>query len=195
MNLPVGARGRVLAVGLLLIALLLVFQIAVLPAWHSYAQLQEDIDAGTSELHSLQRIADQLPALRRQQQQLDAEQPLAPYLLPGKSRAIAGARLQQHLQELVRKNNGRIISLRTLAPETVGALERIALEVRLQVPMDGLLQILLDLENSRPSTRLTQFSVTVRRGRVKNAAANELDVRLTLYALRAADPAEDGKRG
>lgn len=190
MNLPQGSRGRLLAVSLLLIPVLVVLKLAVLPGWAAYAQLQDDIAEGQDQLQRYRRIAAELPGLRQQQQALATQQPLTPHLLAGSNRALAAAALQRRLQDLVRSHGGRILSLRTLPHKAQEALEQIPLEVRLQVPLEGLHKIVHELESGRPLTQLDQVNITARRLR-GSAPDPDLDVRLTLTGLRAPGPEDD----
>jgi len=185
MNLPQGPRGRLLAAGLLLIPLLVILQYLVIPGWNSYAGLRESIEDNREQLQRYRRIAADLPALRQQLQRVNREQPLAPFLLAGRNRALASASLQRHLQELVRTQGGRILSLRALRYESEGELERIPLEVRFQVDIPGLQQIIYELESGQLHTVIEQLNITMRRTRAARQAS-DLDVRLTLSSLRAA---------
>lgn len=181
MNLPQGRRGQANAVGLLVLLLFLVFKVALQPAWDSYAGLLEQIDDSHSELQRYQAIASQLPTLRKAYQRTNSQQPLAPYLLQGNNRALAGASLQRQLQDVVSSNGGRILSSRTLEPVSQGGLERIALNARFQIDMQGLQKVIHATENSRPFLRISQLNITARR---RGRGATLLDVRLTLHGLR-----------
>ena len=185
MNLPQGQRGQLMAVGLLLIPLLLLWQFALKPAFGLYLELQDDISTQQDQLARYQRIAAGLPELQAQQQRMQREQPLAPFLLEGKNRALASASLQRTLQELVRQHGGRILSLRTLKHEATGALERLPLDLRFQVDTRGLREIIYALESSQRITLIDQVNITARQMRGARDAG-DLDVRLTLYSLRPA---------
>ena len=192
MNLPEGQRGRLVALGLLLILLIGVFEIALQPAWQNYSGLLEQIDDSRFELQRYQRIAADLPALREQQQALQVQQPLQPHLLSGENRALAGAGLQRHLQDLVGRHGGRVLSARALRPESDGALERIALNSRFQIDLDGLQKVIHELENGRPLLSISQLQITVLQTHRRQTVGN-IDVRLTLSGLRPADQEESGR--
>jgi len=190
---PVGVRGKVMAIGILLIPLILLMRFAIIPAWQAYQDLSSEIEGSRSDLQRYQRIAAQLDTLRRQQQVLSGQQPLAAYLLKGKNSALAAADLQRHLQELVKKHGGRILSLRTLDRKLEGAFERIPLNTRFQANAEGLQQILYALETDRLYALVEQLNVSPVRARRKGQTG-ELDVQLTISSLRAVR-AEGGGRG
>ena len=190
---PEGTRGKVLAIGILLIPLIVIARFAIVPAWQAYQGLSLEIEESRADLQRYQRIAAQLDSLKRQQLELSGQQPLAVHLLRGKNYALAAADLQRHLQELVKTHGGRILSLRTLNREIEGAFERIPLNVHFQVTPEGLQKILYALETDRLYVTFEQFNISpVRAGRKKQTG--QMDVRLTISSLRAArnEGGEDG---
>jgi len=189
MNLPQGQRGQIVALALLLIVLFLLFELAAKPLWGKYTALQNDIDEASFNLQRYQRIAADLPKLRQNQLQLQNDQPLQPFLLGGQNRALAAAELQRHLQKLAAEYGGRILSARALSPQEAGPLESIALNARLQTSVPGLQQLVHALENGQPIVRIEQISISVRASR-RQEQIGQLDVRLTITGLRAADDRE-----
>lgn len=193
MNLPSGASGRLLALALLLLPLALVYRVGVLPAWQAYVAQGERIDQARTQLHSYQRLAAQLPGLRRQLAELGEQQQLAPYLVEAPNSALAAAVVQQRLQALAEANEGRVLSTRVLRVAADGSFERVAVSARLQIALEGLQAMLYELETGQPYLFVEDLSVMtrpVRRGRQTASVGSELlETRLTLYGLRRA-PAE-----
>ncbi len=193
MMYPDGTRGKVLAIGILLIPLILIARFAVVPAWQAYQSLSVEIEESRSDLQRYQRIAAQLDSLKQQKLELSGQQPLAAHLLQGRNYALAAADLQRYLQDLVKTHGGRILSLRTLNREREGAFERIPLNVHFQATPEGLQKILYALETDQLYVTFEQFNISpARRGRKK--PTGEMDVRLTISGLRAArsDGGENG---
>lgn len=183
MNLPQGQRGSLVALGLLLIVIMVIFKVALQPAWQAYAGLHEQIDDASFDLQRYRRVAASLPALREIDQRLSTEQPLAPYLLKGDNRALAGASLQRYIQELVGRHGGRILSARTLKHEAAGNLEHIGLNTRFQIDLVGLHEVVYALETGRPFIRIQQLNITSRQMRGRKSSGH-LDVRMTVSGLR-----------
>lgn len=179
--LPTGQRGRLLALGILLLPLLVIFNWVLLPAWQNYAELRDEIATDTDQLQRYRRIAAELPQLRTQVREQAQQQQLAPYLIAGNNPAQAGASLQKYLQTMVNARGGRILSLRSLKAEQDGAFERVPLNARLQIDTEGLQQVLYQIETGRPLLRIDQINITARRVRGGSA---QLDVRLDLSGLR-----------
>lgn len=198
MNLPTGRRGRLLALALLLLPLALVVRVAVLPAWQAYADQGERIASARDQLQRYQRLAAQLPALRDQHTQLHELQVLTPYLIQAPNSALAAASVQQRLQEIAQVHAGRILSTRVLQGTPDGPFERVVVNARLQIPLEGLQAMLYELETSQPYLFLEDISVmsrTIRRSRsITTATSSQLETRLTVYGLRRA-AAEGAERG
>ncbi len=184
MNLPVGIRGRLVAVGLLLIPIILLIEFIITPLIQRYVTLSGDIVELEQEIVRYRTLLAELPALRAAVQQLDASRPLAPYLLEGDNQALAAASLQRRLQQLASKLGIRVISLRVQPPSRDGPLERIAVEARLQSSLDALHDLLLDIETGMPITYVDNVSISVRAARGRVDASSYLDVGFTTYGFR-----------
>jgi len=191
MNLPTGRRGKLVALALLVICSVLVFELAVQPTWRAYMSLRDDIDEAGLQLQLYRAVAGQMPALHELKQRLASENPLQPYLLQGRNRALAAAMLQRHLQDLVTEQGGRVMSMRALHHETVGPLEKIKLNARFQVDTPGLKKVVLGIEGNRPLLLVEQMNITSPQSRTRSRTAH-LDVRLTLSGLRVPADTESG---
>ena len=185
MNLPVGIRGRLVALGLLLIHVILVFELILVPLIERYSALNSDIVELEQDIARYQTLLAELPRLRSTIEQLDTSKPLAPYLLEGDNQALAAASLQRRLQQSATRLGVRVLSLRVQPPRQVGPLERIAVEARLQSSLDALHDLLLDIEAGMPTTFVDDMNISVRVARGRVDASNYLDVGFTTYGFRS----------
>ena len=190
MNLPVGIRGRLVALGLLLIPVILVVELVVSPLVGRYTALNADIAELEQEVVRYQTLLGELPGLRSTVERLDTTRPLAPYLLEGDNQALAAASLQRRLQQSATRLGVRVISLRVQPPRRVGPLERIAVEARLQASLDALHDLLLDIEADTPTTFVNNMNISVRAARGRVDAASHLDVGFTSYGFRRPEPTQ-----
>lgn len=190
MNLPSGSRGRLLALALLLLPLALLLRFAVVPAWQAYTAQGERITETRAQLQRYRRLAAQLPALREQVAGLREQQVLTPYLIDAPNSALAAAGVQQRLQDMARAHQGRILSTRVLRSESDGPFERVTVNARMQIQLEGLQAMLYELETSQPYLFVDELSVMARAVRRYRRAAPDtagpLETRLTLYGLRRA---------
>lgn len=197
MNLPTGSAGRLLAMGLLLAALAVVVQLAVVPAWNAYASQGQRLEIARGQLERFQRLAAQLPALRGQVARLRDEDALAPYLVQAANDALAAAELQERLKAITLAHDGRILSTRVLKGATDGPFERVVVEARLEITLEGLQDLLYEVETKKPYLFVEELSVMQRphrRGSQPGAAA-ALETRVTLYGLRRRADVAGERRG
>ncbi|MCB1801378.1 MAG: hypothetical protein KDI82_06795 [Gammaproteobacteria bacterium] len=190
MNLPQGTRGRLVAVALLLIVLILATEFIVRPLADIYrAGVDENFDM-RRDITRYRHLLAEKPALEQLAERLRTNDPLAPVTLTGGNPALAAAELQQRLQEAARKNGVRVISLRILESESEGPLERIGVDTRMQTDIRGLRNMLFELETGSPYMFLDGLSIRTRNTRRRQSTGENLDVRLSLHGLRAgANPA------
>jgi len=190
MTLPVGVRGHLVALALLLIPAILLSNFIVWPLLKSYFSAADDLEATRDEISRYQRLLHQAPALRAAVAEVERTRPLAPYLLTGTNRALAAAGLQRHLQDAAKKNGVTILSLRVQNPVDDGPLERISVEARLRTGTDELRKLLYFIETTTPYLFVEELSINARQTRRRSVAVSGLDVRMTLYGLRAPAPLE-----
>lgn len=186
MNLPDGRRGRLVAIGLLLIIAILAGEYGLRPLWQRYTQLADDTEDASAQLARLQRLAADLPALRAHAERLEQARPLAPYLLQAANPALAAAELQRRLQDLVKTHGGRMLSSRVQQPEDDGPLQNVSINARINIALEGLQALLYELETTPPFTYVDSLNITTRArpaGR-RTPEIDELDVRLDLHGLR-----------
>lgn len=183
MNLPEGARGQFVAVALLLIVAIVAMKLIALPLWDLYHETGDDIFDMRQDISRYYVLAE-LPALEQLAERLRRDDPLAPVSFSGDNAALAAAELQQRLQDAAKKNGVKVISLRTLPPESDGPLERIAVEARMQAEIVGLRNMLFELETGVPYMFLDQLNIRARSVRRRQTTIETLEVRLQLSGMR-----------
>jgi len=187
MILPTGIRGRLLALSLLLIPLILAVKFVLWPVLQSYASTGEDLISTRDEIVHYQRLLGEQPALQAAVARLERTRPLAPYLLAGTNRALAAAGLQKQLQDAATKHGVTILSLRVQNPASVGPLERISVEARLRTGIPELRDLLYWIETARPYLFIEDLSINARRAGRRTRTPGGLEVSLTLHGLRDND--------
>ena len=190
MNLPTGMRGRLVALGILLIPAILVFEYVLSPLIDRYTALNSDIVELEQDIVRYRTLLTELPGLRSTIEDINTKRPLAPYLLDGDNQALAAASLQRRLQQTATRLGVRVISLRVQPPRLAGPLERIAVEARLQSSLDALHDLLIDIEAGTPTTFVDNMSISVRAARGRAESASYLDVGFTTYGFRTPDAAK-----
>jgi len=193
MNLPTGIRGRLVAVGLLLIPLILLYEYGVKPLVGIYDGNRNDIVTMQDRIVRYRRAIAELPALEAHAAELARTQPLAPFLLEGDNTALAAADLQRELQQVAKQHAVQILSLRVKPASDEGPLQRISVEARLRTGTATLRDLLFSLETAQPSVFVDMLNINARAQRRRNVqTADVLDVRLVLSSMRAREPDTGG---
>jgi general secretion pathway protein M len=196
MTLPEGTRGNLVAVGLVLIPVLLVFTYVLAPLARAYTGINEEIASLQDDIARYQRIIAQLPALEAAASDASQAQPLAPFVLAGQNEALAAAGLQQHLQRVAAASGVRILSLRVQTPVNTGPFQGIPVEVRMHTDTAGLRNLLFGLETGNPYVVIDALNIAASPARRRSQpAADRLDVRFILSGLRLPGGAADGSAG
>jgi len=197
-RLPTGSTGRLLAMALLLLPILTLVQFALVPAWHAYAEQGEQLEVERGQLERFQRLAAQLPGMRSQVASLREQDLLAPFLINAANDALAAVELQERLKATTLAHEGRILSTRVLQAVADGAFERVLVDARPEIPLEGLQDLLHEIETRKPYLFVDELSVMARPQRrgAQAAAAEMLETRLTFYGLRRrAEEAGGGSGG
>ena len=127
--LPTGRRGQALAVGLALLALAMVWLAAVAPALDWYGARAEHLAEQQILADRMAAIVATAPALRQVLARADSAAPAPSTMLDGATDGIAGATLQQAMQDMAAKAGATVTSAEVLPAEAVGSYRRISLHV------------------------------------------------------------------
>jgi general secretion pathway protein M len=144
LDLPTGRTGRLLALGMTLAVLgaLWVGIAAPLLAWH--ADRAVELENRRAVARRMAVLAEMLPELRLQAQSAAGGPGRSGVedTLEGASDAIAGAALQQRLQEMAARAGAPLSSAEALPGEPAGAYRRITVRVALSAPWPTLVRLL-----------------------------------------------------
>jgi hypothetical protein len=180
-----------LALALLLLPLALLFRLGIMPAWNAYQMQAEQIANAREQLNRFQGLAAQLPALKDEAAYLRNQNLFTDYLIDASNDALAAAAVQQRLKDVIAKDeNGRLLSTRVLKSTADGPFDRVIINARLQIPLEGLQALLHELETSQPYLFFQDASVLYRpprrgrRGTSRQQTPDGLETRLTIFGLR-----------
>lgn len=194
MNLPSGYRGKLVAVGLLVIPILLLLRFAVVPAWSAYQSIGEETRSAQRKIQRLRLLSANLPELQERERRLRSANVLTPYLLSAGNSALAAADVQRRLQSIANAQQGRVLSTRVLKSEIDGPFEQVRVNARLQLSLEGLQTLLYELETTTPYLFVDDLSIiarTIRTRRVRRgqpaAQKTVLEARFDVYGLRRID--------
>jgi general secretion pathway protein M len=142
----------------LLIPLALVLVILV-PWWQKVHGLDERLGRSTEQLQRYQQLVATLPALRAELQREQANDEFKAFYFDAETAALAGARLQSEVQDVVRDAGARPISTQILPVDADEKPPRVRIRTQLQGTTDELLEVLYRIEAARPFLFVDQMSV------------------------------------
>ena len=182
---PQGRAGQALALGLLVLVAVAAWQAIGAPLRTLYADGAEVL-AQRQALHArMAQVAGTLPALRRASTS-PSVQPMAAPLLRGGSDALAGAALQQLMQDMAARSGATLSSAETLAAEPAGGFRRISVRVSLAAPWPGLLRVLQAVTETQAG--LLVDDVQLHGSRMAGTGGMQpIDASLTVSGFRAGD--------
>jgi general secretion pathway protein M len=192
--MPTGRRGRLLALGLLLLALAAFYLLAVAPLVELYQQRAARIEDGRMLLPRLEATAAALPALRARVAELRAAARTRKVTLDGATDAIASATLQSRIEGLAASVGATIGSTESLPAEARDGYRRIGLRFALSGPYETLVKLVAKVEEATPPLVVDNLEIhgVLRRPGLPQATDNSepsLDAGFDVYGFRRDDKA------
>jgi general secretion pathway protein M len=182
---PGSLLSRMLALGLLAAALIGSYLLVVVPLLSAYEDNAAAIERAETLLQRQQALAALQPQLVERLEEERAQADAVAGYLEGPSDALAAAQLQDRVKEVVEASGGELRSTRILPAESVDAspgTRRTALRVQMIVSIEGLAEILYELEAGQPYVLIDELSVRSqgerRQRRRSQAAADDGDPKL-----------------
>ncbi len=185
------SRQRQFAVGLLVIAAILLLCVTILPVTLANRALNGEIETLHGRLQRLETIASQDEELRARYAKLRQNQATRGYFLQGDSEAVASADLQRILKNITTAHGTQLMSTQILPAVKEDSLTRVSLRVRIRGPVEGLVESLYELESNLALLFLDNISVRTAvsvRQRLRVANNNlpfEANFDLTAYMTEA----------
>ena len=159
-NLPTGRRGQILAIALTFVCLAVLWVAVASPLISLYQARALTLDDRRAVTIRMARIAESVPGLLRQAAAQRAAAPAGRDLaLEAPSDAVAGARLQQRMQDLAAAAGITLGSIETLPAQQQGGYRRISLRVTCSASLPVLAGLLQKLEVSSPKMLIDDLAL------------------------------------
>ena len=183
------ARSRALALGLLVLAVVLVLGVLLAPVLMLHRHYDDAIESWTSRLETYRRVAAQAPELRLALDAMRAKDGRR-FFLKNTAPNLAGAELQELVKSAIEGNAGRITTSQSPAPREDGAFRQVVASVQFFATVPNLQRILHAIETREPYAVVE--NITIRptnafRG-FKPAAGQEPEVNVQLDVAAWAMP-------
>ena len=183
-QLPTGRAGRLLAVLLVLLVLAAGWAAAGAPLLDWYADRADALERRAALARRMESIAADLPRLQRQVQAGQTAGPAPIPVFGGGSDAVAGAALQQTLQDMAAKAGVTLASTEALPPQAEGAYRLIGVRVTTNTPWPNLIHLLLAITQASPVLLVDDLQVHGARGFVRKGGT-PLDASFVVMGFRA----------
>jgi general secretion pathway protein M len=183
-GLPTGRRGQALAVALLLLVLAAAWMAVASPLLDWHADRAEALQQRSTLARRMAQVAAGLPELQRQAAAAAAVGPVAATLLDGSTDAVAGATLQQLVQDMAGRAGATLSSTETLPAEAVANYRRIGVRVALSAPWAVLVELLRAIEQASPQMLVDELQIHGGR-RFGVAGEPPLEASFTVLGFRA----------
>lgn len=164
--MTLGARQQQMAaLAILAGTLLLVFSLLIHPLLSLFMQQGATLSRLENQQARYQQLADDLEQTEQALRKLKNENPSADLYLPENRPPLASAWLQQHLNQLVSRSGGQLVSIQTVPPNTATPLPGIALKVHLRGEVEQLVHLLHALESGRPMLFINNLVISANTAR------------------------------
>ncbi len=168
------------------IALLLLYLLVYNPLYAKYQETLADIDRAESRLDHSRRLVQQQEAMDRQVQQLEgALKTLESSMFEGETSSLVGAKMQDIMNDICRKNGADIRQTRVLNVAENGPYKEISINVDMSSDLEALTKVIFELNNSAYTFMIPEVSA-----RSTGARSNDnIRARLTVVAFMRAHEA------
>jgi general secretion pathway protein M len=179
MNAMTKTQSRYVALSLLVLGTIAVIWLLCYPLVSFYVSQSALIERKEGQIARYRQVSENQEALEQELALLKRRSPAASYYVAGETSALASAKMQQYLKQIVQRNGGELISTQVLKedePESAGST---SLRVHLRAELESSWQILYVLESGRPLLFLDNIVISARpvRGRkVTDAPIISLDM-------------------
>jgi general secretion pathway protein M len=184
-DMPTGRSGKVLALGLALLVLGAAWAAAVRPLLDLHAERAEALSNRQAQAARMEVLLQNLPSLRQQAAAATANGPPPEAILQGTTDAVAGATLQQFVQDMATQTGVTLASTEALAAEQVYSYRLIGVRTALSAPWPALVQLLQTIERAKPAIMVDDLQLHGPRLQTERDDDPPLEASMTVLALRA----------
>jgi len=192
------SQRRMLAVGLALLALIVVLAVLLVPVWLLHSRYDDAIASLEDRLMRYRRISAQAPEYRKALEQVRARDSRR-FFLKNTAANLAGVELQEIVRSAIESNGGRITTSQNQATRDEGRYKAVGVTFQFFATTPNLQRILYSLETQQPYLvidTLTLRPLNAFRGfRPVAGQEPELNVQMDVSALGFPASDKPGDRG
>jgi general secretion pathway protein M len=182
-SLPTGRQGRLLALALVFLAIVLVWLGIAEPLLDFHASREAALAQRTALADRMAALAAEVPALRTRAAATPANNGQATF--EGATDSLAGASLQSELQTLASSAGATLSSMETLSAEQSGPYRRIGVKLSVGAPLPVLVDLMARIEQAHPPMLIDDLQIHGSPIVLPGARSAALDAGFTVYGFRS----------
>jgi general secretion pathway protein M len=186
-RLPTGRAGQAIAVLLVLLLAAAAWLAVASPLLDWHAERADAISRRATLARRMAQIAADLPRLEREAAASAGAGPAPIAVLGGGSDAVAGAALQQRLQDMATQAGTTLSSTEALPPQPLGGYRAIGVRVTINAPWPSLVRLLQAIDTAAPQMLVDDLQVHGAYGFIRDGNA-PLNASLSVIGFRAETP-------
>ncbi|MDH3281121.1 MAG: type II secretion system protein GspM [Gammaproteobacteria bacterium] len=190
MQAPNAVAQRSIALGLLVLAVAVLYLGLVRPYFDTYRAVRENIATLTERLQRYQAIAASRSDVMQRTRQMRASRDLKKGFLNSKTPTLASAELQQYATRAIGQSGGQLLSTQVIPPKDDAGMVAATIKIGMRGTSQTLQKLFHALERGAPAVVLDNLSV---RNRQRRGAAEVLDIRFALTAYLRPEPASQAR--
>ncbi len=181
-TLPTGQRGRVLAIGMTLVAMLALWGFVIAPLANFYTSRAAILIQRAALAERMEQVAATRPALEtRLAQSGKTAQPSR--TLDGSSDAVATAALQSTVQDIAATVGASLTTVESLPASAAGKYRRIGLKLSLSAPWPVIVRLLETIAQSSTPIAVDDLQLRSMSSPSQPQQQQALDAGFTVYAF------------
>lgn len=165
-------QSRYLALGLFVVVASVVIAVFSWPWMATYSTQQAELEHKQKQIGIYRQLSASEGAMKQELTLLQRRNPTAAFYVAGETQALASARMQQYVKQIVDQQGGELISTQVVKKDDDGVGNKARLNVHLRSDMGSSSRILYMLESGKPLLFLDNLSISARlvRGTTVGAA-------------------------
>jgi hypothetical protein len=180
-ELPTGMRGRMVALALPAIVLLVLLLGIVMPLLDYWRVIDAEHTQLLNKTHAYERLVSRKEALARQVTGLEAELGQAVGYLPRAEPAMAAAEVQANLGQMAERSGATVRSTQTLPAKPEDGFTAVGFQLNVTGSMRSVRDVLYDIEVGHPRLVIDRLSITPARDPGPNGLPGDVDMSVDLH--------------
>jgi general secretion pathway protein M len=187
-TLPTGRRGQIVAVGVMLAAIMLLWLAIISPLIGFYSSQAERLTEQQAVMHRMEQLVTSRQALTERAADLGDVAPTKGALLDGSSIPVATAALQGLVQETATTAGASLTSVESLPGETGTGYRRVGVKLALSASWPVLIHFLQALQESDTPMAIDDLQIHSAADAAKAADQQVFEAGFSVYAPATAEP-------